>query len=325
MPNEYGKDRAIVVGDHARLGMDGDHALPGSSSAAIRCFALQTSVAELGAEFFRWEFATAVAGAGIGVNPFDEPNVQGRKDADPGAARRAPRDRHLQTRSAVRSRRGLSAARVIARRSSPTPIPRPGATSRSSTIFPPRRADVTSSIASAPRSGAATGLATTYGIGPRYLHSTGQYHKGGPNTGLFLLLTAADASGTPIPGHRLHVRDAQARAGARRFRGTRRRRSRRRPLPRRRSGRRLLRDVRAGPAGAQIRTGNGGCLRKAPPSPRHLPDARASRLPARDRGGRRRGAGRGAAARGPQPAVPPRRARHSREPRIATSGSSPSR
>jgi hypothetical protein len=44
-----------------------------------------------------------------------------------------------------------------------------------------------------------TGLATTHGIGPRYLHSTGQYHKGGPNTGAFLLLTARDATETPVP------------------------------------------------------------------------------------------------------------------------------
>jgi hypothetical protein len=43
-------------------------------------------------------------------------------------------------------------------------------------------------------------VATTYGVGPRYLHSTGQYHKGGPNTGLFLLMTAADATATPVPG-----------------------------------------------------------------------------------------------------------------------------
>jgi len=43
-------------------------------------------------------------------------------------------------------------------------------------------------------------VASTHGVGPRYLHSTGQYHKGGPNTGLFLLLTAADTGGTPIPG-----------------------------------------------------------------------------------------------------------------------------
>jgi hypothetical protein len=45
-----------------------------------------------------------------------------------------------------------------------------------------------------------TRIATTYGVGPRYLHSTGQYHKGGPNTGMFLLITAADASATPVPG-----------------------------------------------------------------------------------------------------------------------------
>jgi hypothetical protein len=44
------------------------------------------------------------------------------------------------------------------------------------------------------------GLATTHGVGPRYLHSTGQFHKGGPNTGIFVLLTAADSSATPVPG-----------------------------------------------------------------------------------------------------------------------------
>ena len=42
-------------------------------------------------------------------------------------------------------------------------------------------------------------MATTYGVGPRYLHSTGQYHKGGPNTGVFLLLSAADEHATPVP------------------------------------------------------------------------------------------------------------------------------
>ena len=44
------------------------------------------------------------------------------------------------------------------------------------------------------------GLAVTHGVGPRYLHSTGQFHKGGPNTGIFVLLTAQDASATPVPG-----------------------------------------------------------------------------------------------------------------------------
>jgi hypothetical protein len=45
-----------------------------------------------------------------------------------------------------------------------------------------------------------TGAATTHGVGPRYLHSTGQYHKGGPNSGVFLLVTAVDATMTPVPG-----------------------------------------------------------------------------------------------------------------------------
>jgi hypothetical protein len=44
------------------------------------------------------------------------------------------------------------------------------------------------------------GVATTHGVGPRYLHSTGQYHKGGPDTGVFVLLTSADLTTTPVPG-----------------------------------------------------------------------------------------------------------------------------
>lgn len=47
---------------------------------------------------------------------------------------------------------------------------------------------------------AATGAATTVGVGPRYLHSTGQYHKGGPDTGVFVVITGEDATETEIPG-----------------------------------------------------------------------------------------------------------------------------
>ena len=62
----------------------------------------------------------------------------------------------------------------------------------------PRRADLVAQLRSALRAHDRT--VSTYGVGPRYLHSTGQYHKGGPNTGRFVLLTAADASATPVPG-----------------------------------------------------------------------------------------------------------------------------
>jgi hypothetical protein len=50
------------------------------------------------------------------------------------------------------------------------------------------------------RISALTGSATTYGVGPRYLHSTGQFHKGGTNNGFFILLTGDDATETAVPG-----------------------------------------------------------------------------------------------------------------------------
>jgi hypothetical protein len=62
----------------------------------------------------------------------------------------------------------------------------------------PARADIIARLRAHHRRG--TGQATTHGAGPRYLHSTGQYHKGGPNTGMFVLITAADEARTPVPG-----------------------------------------------------------------------------------------------------------------------------
>ena len=74
-----------------------------------------------------------------------------------------------------------------------------------------RRADLFADLRGALRR--RLGLATTHGIGPRYLHSTGQFHKGGTNSGIFVLLTATDASATPIPGTNVTfstVKQAQA-------------------------------------------------------------------------------------------------------------------
>jgi hypothetical protein len=146
--------------------------------------------AAYGAEFFRWEFATAVAGAGIEVNPFDEPNVTEAKERTRALLETFQREGRLPEEppaDAADLRRLLGSIRdrdyfaVL-------------------TFLPPE-ADTLDAINDLRRSVRSQGgNATTCGIGPRYLHSTGQYHKGGPDTGVFLVITGEDETSTPIPG-----------------------------------------------------------------------------------------------------------------------------
>jgi glucose-6-phosphate isomerase len=157
-----------------------------------------TGAADLGGEFFRWEFATAVAGAAIGVNPFDEPNV---------------RDAKVRTQAQLDARRATGRFRLdppfdrragyLRRAYRPEAQDPPPATGPYLAILDylpsdSRRVELVRRLRAALR--AHDHIVTTHGVGPRYLHSTGQYHKGGPNTGRFVLLTAADASATPVPG-----------------------------------------------------------------------------------------------------------------------------
>ena len=123
---------------------------------------------DLGAEFYRWEFATAVAGAILEINPFDQPNVQEAKDRtnellEPGNV--LPSSRRARSRSS--SRRRSRATTSPSRRSSTRP--------RRSALQP-----------FVERLRAQTDCVVTFGLGPRYLHSTGQLHKGGAPIGCFL-------------------------------------------------------------------------------------------------------------------------------------------
>ncbi len=138
--------------------------------------------------------ATAVAGVVLGVNPFDEPNVKDAKQRTQrqldtftarGMFHLVPR---LEPTGGIGRREHRGAAPAGGRYVAILDYVATDAT-RGATIDRVRR-----------ELRQRTGLASTYGVGPRYLHSTGQYHKGGPNTGTFLLLTAADATTTPVPG-----------------------------------------------------------------------------------------------------------------------------
>ena len=138
---------------------------------------------ELGREIFRWEFATAVAGAVLGLQPFDQPNVQEAKDAtkkllaqgevpDPG---RDDIDSLLQR---VRPGDYLAIQAYL---------PRDPNTERRLHRARLRLRDRLK-------------VATTVGFGPRFLHSTGQLHKGGPNIGVFVQVVEPSDEDVPIPG-----------------------------------------------------------------------------------------------------------------------------
>jgi glucose-6-phosphate isomerase len=147
----------------------------------------------LGAEFFRWEFATAVAGAVMGVNPFDQPDVEAAKVVTRRLAaeyeeRGTLPEEHAgvpekQVAELVGHLRDGDYFALIAFIEM-TQQHRNALESIRGLVRDRRR------------------VATTVGFGPRYLHSTGQAHKGGPNSGVFLMITCDDLEDVPVPGQR---------------------------------------------------------------------------------------------------------------------------
>jgi transaldolase/glucose-6-phosphate isomerase len=144
---------------------------------------------DLGAQMFLWEFATAVAGRVLGINPFDQPNVQEAKD---------------------RTNEILSREKAAAPAAGPS-IDEGAVAGLLASIRP---GDYFAMMAYVPsteehelllnetriRVRDARRVATTVGFGPRFLHSTGQFHKGGPPSGVFLQITAEPREDAPIPG-----------------------------------------------------------------------------------------------------------------------------
>ena len=210
-PAAYGADRVFV---HVALG-NGDAALTASVAALEKAghpvVRLRLDRREdLGREFFRWELATAVAGAVLGVNPFDEPNVTEAKVATsallatqkeqgalpmPEHTFELGRDDHEAIRKHILAAGSGDYVALLA-------------------YF--MRTDARDRLLTQLRVAARekTHAATTLGYGPRFLHSTGQLHKGGPASGVFVQLTADVKQDLPIPGEAYSVRDLARRAGA---------------------------------------------------------------------------------------------------------------
>jgi len=145
---------------------------------------------DLGAEFLQWQYATRELCERLGVDAFDQPDVEEAK------------------RLARAELAGGDAGPAGAQHAAPLPTVTPEVLRRSARpgdylailAYLPPTADVTAKLQAVRAAwGRALGCATTLGFGPRYLHSTGQLHKGGPNTGLFLVLTVDDAADAAVP------------------------------------------------------------------------------------------------------------------------------
>jgi len=163
----------------------------------------------LGAEFVRWEIATAVAGALLGVNPFDEPNVQQAKDATRVLLDRYTADGRLPIPPADRTLAdgvtltlSTAARRILGSGNADAllTLVEPGDYVAVLAYLPPdpATAEAVTHLRLAVRE--QTRAATMFGYGPRYLHSTGQLHKGGANTGVFVLVSNTPAADLDIPG-----------------------------------------------------------------------------------------------------------------------------
>ncbi|HWT23092.1 MAG TPA: bifunctional transaldolase/phosoglucose isomerase [Solirubrobacteraceae bacterium] len=194
----YGDDRVFV---HLRDadGPDGGHeeAMRALARAGHPTISLTSrGVGDLGRIFFTAEFATAVAGWALGINPFDQPNVQEAKDNTNRVLDEGP-PADLPEGSPDELLAALSAPAYVAIMGY---LPYDDAIDEAVNRL---RAAVLER----------DGVATTWGYGPRFLHSTGQFHKGGPPTGRFLQLVSDAQDDLPVPGQSYSFRtliDAQA-------------------------------------------------------------------------------------------------------------------
>jgi len=229
-PAVYGADRVFA---YLRLLSDKDSgteaavsALEATGQPVVRI--TLTDAMQIGQEFFRWEMATAVAGAILGINPFDQPDVEAQK------VKTRELTAAYEKSGALPPETPFLVADGIALFADPTNAAalKPGATSLSSVLKAhldrAGAGDYVALLAYVDRNPAHTETlqrmrrtirdrlrtATCLGFGPRFLHSTGQVYKGGPNSGVILQITCDDAVDLAAPGQAYSfgvVKAAQAR------------------------------------------------------------------------------------------------------------------
>jgi transaldolase/glucose-6-phosphate isomerase len=175
---------------------------------------------ELGAEFYRWEIATAVAGALLGIHPFDQPDVEASKIATKALTSAYERTGALPSETPILREDGLAFyaaerdAAELAQRCGPARGAQALLRAHFERIGPGDYAALLAYLEMKPEHVAALQelraalrdarrAATCLGFGPRFLHSTGQAYKGGPASGVFLQLTCAYSRPLPIPNRKL--------------------------------------------------------------------------------------------------------------------------
>lgn len=232
-PAQYGNDRVIV---HVRRADGADpvqdaaiQALIAAGQAVVR-IDLRDAY-DLGAELFRWEVATAFAGAVLGVNPFDQPDVEASKIASRRLTAAYEVTGSLQAETSFLETEGVklfSDGRNAFALGAACGGTRTLASILKAHLARAHDGDYVALLAYLPMTAPhearlqaarhrirdAKRVATCLGFGPRFLHSTGQAYKGGPSTGVFIQLTCDDAKDLAVPGSKYTfgvVKAAQAR------------------------------------------------------------------------------------------------------------------
>jgi transaldolase/glucose-6-phosphate isomerase len=197
-PESYGRDRAFV---YLRLERAPDAAQDAALDAIERAGhpLVRISLPDppaLGAEFFRFEVATATAGAVLGINPFDQPDVEAAKIE----ARKLMEE--VERTGALPAERPLRIDDPAAEEKLGALLAQAKAGDYVALLayieMTPEHAAALTAIRRAIRD--RLRVATSVGFGPRFLHSTGQAYKGGPASGVFLQITADDAADLAVPG-----------------------------------------------------------------------------------------------------------------------------
>ncbi len=208
----YGNDRLFVsisvgtIDEEVKLKLE---SLEAAGHPVV--YRSMSDVYDLGAEFFIWEMATAFAGWRLAINPFDQPNVQESKDATRALLEKFIQEGKLAESPAIASDGTLTVygAEEVASSTSATVaevIGRHVAGVRphdyvALLAYVEETAEIEAALQSIRISlRDATACATTVGYGPRFLHSTGQLHKGGPDSGVFIQITAPDQIDLEVPG-----------------------------------------------------------------------------------------------------------------------------
>ena len=170
------------------------------------------NAADLGAEFFCWEVATALAGVALAIDPFDEPNVQESKDNTSRILAEFQQSNHMPLGTPQLTESGIE---LYAAGSLSTRIAGTNLTGALRALFSALRPDDYVALLAYVARDAANGaeldalraflgvrllLPVLLGYGPRYMHSIGQLYKGGPPSGTFLVITSQKREDVPIPG-----------------------------------------------------------------------------------------------------------------------------